>query len=99
MWTAQNALLSEMVDIEDAMHAVAFVFGVQVVAGTVPITDPDGFVQEVRFVSRLDAISYLGAHPYLPMAEPPVAFLHGDRTTFWSYRVSPLGITERVLPS
>lgn len=90
--------VSEMVDIEDAMHVVAFVFGVRVLAETAPIADPDGFIQEARFISHSDAISYLGAHPYLPMSEPPVAFLRGDRTTFWSYRVSPLGITERILP-
>lgn len=88
----------EMVDTEDAMHAVTFVFRVQVMSQTTPIADPDGFISESRFVSRTDAVSFLSVHPYLPIAEPPVAYLQGNRTTFWSYRVSPLGIIERVLP-
>jgi 8-oxo-dGTP diphosphatase len=91
--------VSEMVDIEDAMHAVAFVFRVRVLSETSPITDPDGFVRESRFLRRADAIVYLSHHPYLPMAEPPAAYLRGESATFWSYCVSPLGIVERVLPA
>jgi ADP-ribose pyrophosphatase YjhB (NUDIX family) len=89
----------ETVDIEDAMHAVAFVFRVRVLSQTAPIADPDGFIHEARFIRRTDAIELLTLHPFLPMAEPPTAYLRGISTTFWSYRTSPLGTTERVLPS
>lgn len=90
--------VSETVDIEDAMHAVAFVFRVRVLSETAPIDDPDEVILESRFVRRTDAIEFLNLHPYLPMAEPPAAYLRGENITFWTYRVSPLGIIERVLP-
>jgi 8-oxo-dGTP diphosphatase len=90
--------ISEMIDVEDAMHAVTFVFHTRVLSDTAPIADSDGFVLEARFVPHADAIERLARHSYFPMAEPPVAYLRGENTTFWSYRVSPLGIIERILP-
>ena len=79
--------VSEMIDVEEAMHSVAFVFRVRVLLETAPIADPDGFIRESRFIPSGEAIQFLSLHPYLPMVEPPVAYLRGDNTTFWSYRV------------
>ena len=42
--------ISEMVDAEDAMHAITFVFHSRLLAHTAPINDPDGFVIEARFM-------------------------------------------------
>jgi ADP-ribose pyrophosphatase YjhB (NUDIX family) len=97
---ARSTLLyvCEVFDPHDAMHAVTFVFRATVMSDRAPIADPDGFVHEARFVPLDEAAALLSAHPYLPMCEGPAACLRGDRPTFWSYRVSPLGIVERVLP-
>ena len=97
---ASPALLyvCETVDLEDATHAVTFVFSARVLSSTVPIDDPDDYIQEARFVPLAEAIEYLNRHPYRPMCEGPVACLRGDGITFWSYRVTPLGVIERILP-
>ena len=89
----------EVIDPHDATHSVASVFRVRVRPDSGPINDPDGFIQEARFVPMADAIAYLGQHPFPSMREPTSACLRGDGATFWSYRVSPLGVVERVLPA
>ena len=97
---ASPALLyiCETVDLADATHAVTFVFSARVLSSVVPIEDPDGYIHEARFVPVAEAITYLSQHPYRPMCEGPAACLRGDGITFWSYRVSPLGVIERILP-
>lgn len=88
----------EVYDPEDVSHFVVFVFRARLQVGRTPINDPDGHILEARFIARDDAIALLETVPYPPMSEPSVMFLRGNIVTFWYYRISALGLVERVLP-
>lgn len=97
--SASLLYVTEVWDEADAMHLVAFTFRCAVEADQQPINDPDGVILEARFMRMDEAAERVGVVDYPPMRDPIVGWLSGERVSFWSYHVSPLGIAERVLPA
>jgi hypothetical protein len=61
---------------------------VDVRASELRVADPDGLIHEARWFSRDEAIGLLARLPYLPIAEPAVAFLRGSRSRrHWTYQL------------
>jgi 8-oxo-dGTP diphosphatase len=76
-------------------RSTAFVFAVEGWTGTLNTTptDPDGFVQEARFMPVAEAVAALAANPSRMMREPILAYLKGEVApgAAWFYRRGPEG--------
>lgn len=88
----------EIDDLETGSQTQAFVFEVDLWDGDLRAEDPDGFILEVGFFSRAEAIRRLEQLPWRAMREPLLAYLKDQAGpgAAWFYRRSPGGTESPV---
>jgi 8-oxo-dGTP diphosphatase len=69
-------------------QSIAFIFGIDHWSGDIACADPDGFVQECRFMPEEQAIEAIADLPWRVMREPLLAYLRREagHGTVWIYR-------------
>jgi ADP-ribose pyrophosphatase YjhB (NUDIX family) len=88
---AQVAYTVEVHRNEENELGIATIYDITDWSGDFSINDPDNKVLDVAFIPLEQAIVELTKGSYIPMQEPPLAYLKGDAAvgTVYRYRVTP----------
>jgi len=91
--TGEIAYQTKMQFDDRTTYAIVYHIGANKWSGTVSPDDPEGEILKADWIPVKQAIQYLKKIDYLPMSEPPIAYLSktADAGKVWHYRLNGNG--------